>query len=1060
MLLRILFFAVLSLLVINSSPSYSLDSQAQSALPKEGLQAEMEKDWEKAISIYTGLLLKKPDNIDLWLRVAQIEYHLKKYPLAIDAYKHALRIQPNNVTLHKDLSEIYAAANQPKEALIAINEAIKLSPDNVDYLLAKAKITNWNKQPAVALESYQKILQLGKSEKIKVNTKEILIEIGRLQTQLKNYPDAINSYNQVIFLNPDNPKLYEELAQVYAAAKEPDKAIDTINKALNLDPSNIELLQSKARLASLLKENQLAIETYHKILDLTAHNDQAKTVDLLVIFKQIGSLQNQEHNYPDAIKTYEQALQIYPQDVTLYQDLSQTYAAAGLPDKAMQAINTALELSPDNVSYLKSKATLATWLKDNQLAIETYQKILELSQDDSEKVSLLRQIANLYNQEHRYPDAFKVYEQAILLNPKDAMLYQEMAQTYATAKDPQNAMNAINKAIEIEPNRISFLEIKAKYANWLKDSKLAKETYQKILTLSPGNKEAIAGLKALVHLEKKTLGPVEQLVADANNYASLRQYNQAEDAVKKAIKMKPKDPRLFKMLSEIYAMANKPQLALTAINQALALDPTNLDYLRAKGKVAAWAGDKYQMEESYAKILLLKPHDQEAMLQLANALRWQGRTDDAIRAYRLFLKVYPKIAEGWLHYSEVLSWTENYLGAFNAIAQYKDLKGITTDYLTKQARFLALAERYKSALAINKPLLEKNPNDLYLLTTQVAALAKGFQIKNALNYLHKVNQLYPDENQVKSLNNIILTPLRTNVNLGTEYIAASDTTKILSIPLTAQYFLTPTFSLLFRGLYERSTAAIGSGLETYNGNGSIFDESAMVGFATQVQSLFNLSAVAGGLKIQNENNHGIYELNFNPNIGETAKLTFTNLHNLYRPYLVPQSPRSISLQIMETRNGIYLEWQPFIQKYLNLLVSYSELSDTNSYWHYNIWPKARIFGSEHWKVTVGVNADIWQYKKRLANGYYDPLDFNGYEATIETYYIQSENVGYSLSGGFGMQKDETFPHYYYEEDFAFQAFWGLYTDWQLRLKGGYTLRENPTGNYHAWSTGLILTRRF
>lgn len=87
--------------------------------------------------------------------------------------------------MHKDLSEIYAAANQPKEALIAINEAIKLSPDNVDYLLAKAKITNWNKQPTVALESYQKILQLGKSEKIKVNTKEILIEIGRLQTQLK-----------------------------------------------------------------------------------------------------------------------------------------------------------------------------------------------------------------------------------------------------------------------------------------------------------------------------------------------------------------------------------------------------------------------------------------------------------------------------------------------------------------------------------------------------------------------------------------------------------------------------------------------------------------------------------------------------------------------------------------------------------------------------------------------------------------------------------------------------------------------------------------------------------
>ncbi|KTD07707.1 tetratricopeptide repeat protein [Legionella jamestowniensis] len=1061
MLLRILLYVSLSIILIANYPAFSQGS----AIPNEGLQAEMKGDWEKAISIYTQLLLNNPNNLDLWLRVAQIEHHIKNYPLAINAYKHAIRIKPDDSKLHKALSEVYAEANQPEEALIEVDKAVRLSPNNVDYLLAKVKIANWNKESAVALESYQKILQLSKTENITINKKETFIEIARLQAQLQNYQEAIKSYNQGILLNPDNPKLYQELAQVYAAAKDFDKALNTTNKALQLDADNVELLQLKAGLESLLQKNQLAVETYQKLLELSALHGNATTVDRLMILKQLGNLQNQAHNYNEAIKIYIQAIQLYPGNAALYQDLSQTYAAAEEPYKAMQAINRALELEPDNVDYLRSQATLATWVKNNKLAIETQQKILALSQDDNEKINLLRQIGNLYNQEHQYQQAINVYEQAISLNPKHVTLYQELAQTYAAAKNPQNALNAINKALEIEPNHISLLQTKARYANWVKNSKLAKETYQKILVLSPGNKEAIAGLKWLDHQEmamgeSRALSPAEQLVAEANNFASVGNYNQAIDAIKKAIKIKPNDSRLYKMLSEIYATADKPQLALLAINQALAIDPVNLEYLRAKGKLAAWAGDKFQMEESYARILLLKPDDQEAMLLLAHALRWQGRTDDAICAYQKLLKLYPKVAEGWLHYAEVLSWTENYLCACSALAQYRHLKGFTTDYLTKQARFLALAERYKSALAINRPLLEKDPDDLYLLTTQVSALVKGFQINHALYYLQKINKLYPDEKQVKSLNNIILTPLRTNANLGTEYISASDTTRILSIPLTAQYFLTPTTSILFRGLYERATAAIGSGLETYNGNHSIFDESAMVGFATQVQSLFNLSAFAGGVKVQNENNHGIYELNFNPNVGETAKFTFTSLRNLYRPYLVPQSPRSISLQIMEARNGVYLEWQPFIQKYLNLLVSYSELSDTNSYWHYNIWPKARIFGSERWKVTVGLNADIWQYKKRLGNGYYDPLDFNGYEGTIEAYYVQSENVGYSLSGGFGMQKDETFPHYYYEEDVAFQAFWGLYKDWQLRLKGGYTLRNNPTGNYHAWSTGLILTRRF
>lgn len=351
------------------------------------------------------------------------------------------------------------------------------------------------------------------------------------------------------------------------------------------------------------------------------------------------------------------------------------------------------------------------------------------------------------------------------------------------------------------------------------------------------------------------------------------------------------------------------------------------------------------------------------------------------------------------------------------------------------------------------------PNDLYRLSTEVTALTAARQIKNAVYYLNKANSINPKDPLVKGLTDVTRTPIRSNINIEGDYTAASDTTKIVDVPVSAQYFLTPATSLLFQGLHEQATAAVSSGLGPVNGSGPISDESAMVGFTTQINAI-NLKGLLGGLNIQRGNNHAIYDASLNTSLGETAQISVGSLHNLFRPYLVPQTPKLISLQVMETRISGFLEWQPWVQKHLNLFLSYSNLSDNNDYVHLNVWPKARVYASQHWLVSLGIDGDFWHFRRRASGGYYSPLHFDGYEGTIEFYYAQSENIGYSVSSGFGMQKDETFPHYYYQEDIAVKIFMGIFTDWELQAKGGYTLRNNPIANYDCWSAGLVLTRRF
>jgi|GEM_PF-6553130 len=924
---------------------YSSWAFPNQSIPGKGLEAEGQKQWQEAISIYMNHLLQNPNNIELWLRVATIEYQQKNYNLAINAYKRAYLLAPNNPVIAKNLSEINAELNYPGEALYYINEAVKLKPNDVSYLQARAQLANWNNAPEMALDSYQRLLVISKTQNTELNPIELLTAIGSLQSQLHHYPQSVQAYSEAITLKPDDAKLHQTLSQIYAANNQPAKALEEIDHALKIEPDNIEYLKSKAQFAYWLKNNNLALQTYQKILLLGKTTGQPiSSPDLIT---QIGSLYNQAKEYSEAIKLYQQTLLTHPDNAMLYFALSQTYAAANSPQDALAMINKALQLKPDNIEYLKYKEGLTS----------------------NSPIELVKTLLNS------------------IINPEE-----------------------IVKPLQIKQQAPSQLE---EYINL------------------------------------------------ANNEASLRHYGLAATAIKKAIRIKP-NAKLYKQLSEIYAMANQPQQALEAINQALKFSPANLDYWRAKAKLAAWANNKVAAQESYEAILRLKPYDQDAMLNLAHVLAWRGETDLSLCAYKNFLRVYPQIAEGWIQYAEVLSWIENYTEAFNALSHYKRLGGDEFKYLKIQAKVLASAGRFQSALKINQPLLREKPADSYLLITEVNALNKALDTQKALVYLKKVNEINPDDPQVKGLNQVILTPLRSNINVGTDYTSASDTTRIRHIPtLSGQYFLSPTTSLLLQGIHEHATAAIGSGLETINGKSGIYDESLMVGFGTQIPSILNFKGVAGMLKIQGKNEHGIYDVGIGTNLGETVEFDFQSLHNLYRPYLIPQSPRLISLQIMESRNGIAFQWQPFIHKYLNVVVSHSDLSDNNGYWHTNIWPKTRVFSSQNWQVSLGVNADTWRYKRRANDGYFSPLLFKGYEGTIDVYYGISENVGLSCSGGFGMQKDETFPHYYYEEDLSAQLFLGIFTDWELKINGGYTLRINPqNNNYRSWNTGLILTRRF
>ena len=117
-------------------------------------------------------------------------------------------------------------------------------------------------------------------------------------------------------------------------------------------------------------------------------------------------------------------------------------------------------------------------------------------------------------------------------------------------------------------------------------------------------------------------------------------------ALRHAIDEAPNDATLHQRLSQGYALLNQPLAALEAIERAVALSPSSVDFLGARATLATWLPDYGRAQDSYRRLLQLQPENHELALNLARVSAWGGRSDAAVDAYRRYLRHDPRAAAG------------------------------------------------------------------------------------------------------------------------------------------------------------------------------------------------------------------------------------------------------------------------------------------------------------------------------------------------------------------------------------------------------------------------------
>ncbi|MBA3537029.1 MAG: SPOR domain-containing protein, partial [Tatlockia sp.] len=298
------------------------------------------------------------------------------------------------------------------------------------------------------------------------NRADIWVRIATIQQSLKNTDGAITAYEHAVEINPNNPIFYKALSELYAEKNQPKPALENIIKAVHLQPNNKTYLISQIQLANWNKDTKLALERSQYLYTLTKNTNSKE--ENLKLLDNISKLQSELHQYAAAAETIKLSLELDPKNAMRYQSLANCYINDQEYQNGLQSIDKALSLEPQNKSLYLTKLRLANEFKNDQLVIETQKKILSLSTSPKEMQTSLLELGGELNVQKRPHEALKLYQQALLIDPKNAKIYQKISETYAAMNDPQNALIAINNALSIEPQNREFLKAKATLASWSK----------------------------------------------------------------------------------------------------------------------------------------------------------------------------------------------------------------------------------------------------------------------------------------------------------------------------------------------------------------------------------------------------------------------------------------------------------------------------------------------------------------------------------------------------------------------------------------------------------------
>jgi serine/threonine protein kinase/Tfp pilus assembly protein PilF len=508
--------------------------------------------------------------VDELTRRIKGNFHLSDQAIAADPDKEVGKITSSSPEAYRYYSEArrHHLNGEFREAIPLYEKAVSIDPGfamaHRGMAAAYSNIGNVEK----SREAIQKALELSD----RISDRERYLIQGQFYSQSEStYDKAIEAFNELIALYPDDDIAYNSLGVIFSRIEEWEKAIENFKVALSLKKD-------------VLNSDVLAI------------------------------LYNKKGLYDEARRVLEDYLRTEPDAAPIHVDLGSGYLFQGRYELALEEAEKAFLLDPGYPETYSLKGSVYQLQGDFRKAEEEYRKIFNLSGDKSAHIPPRFGLADIFLTQGKIEETKRETEQvmslATELNLKTWQVYARSYLAYlAGLKDPARALEETEKALILSrelddlPNQRFLLGWKGDFLIRMGSLEKARQVSRELKELIDQgmNKKAVRywyRLEGAIALENKNYA---KAIEYFNEAISLLPF-QSEVIEEHAYFMEPLALAYFKSgdlsrAREEYEKITELTTGRTGYGDIYARSFTML------GKIHEQQGDKTKAAENYQKFL-------------------------------------------------------------------------------------------------------------------------------------------------------------------------------------------------------------------------------------------------------------------------------------------------------------------------------------------------------------------------------------------------------------------------------------------------------------------------
>jgi tetratricopeptide (TPR) repeat protein len=300
----------------------------------------------------------------------------------------------------------------------------------------------------------------------------------------------------------------------------------------------------------------------------------------------------------------------------------------------------------------------------------------------------------------------------------------------------------------------------------------AREQYERILDIAPGDAEAMQYLRARPApapapqpAPARTAPPTERQAAGsdfdrAERLIKAGQLPEAEQLLAGIVAARPDLALPQQRLAEVYSTTKQFVQAAEIYERLAERAGASVEFRLYAAQNYAWASDYPNSIRNYRFYLQERADDTEALLNLSNILLWSNELDEAVTAYRAYLAKKPEDFDTRLSLANALLWSSHYEEAVAEISKVREVRPRDASVQIAIARAYDQWGRYDQAVLEYDTAIAFRPDDAELVKAraraqiesimgQSAALVEKKNFEGAIRILQQTLDANPDSKELQ-----------------------------------------------------------------------------------------------------------------------------------------------------------------------------------------------------------------------------------------------------------------------------------------------------------------------